>query len=49
VDVAAKLTSKGQHFAEAQLVAGAEASGVGRVLSFDRALKRAASIEWWEP
>ena len=37
------------HFAEAQLVAAAEASGVGRVLSFDRALKRAASIEWREP
>jgi predicted nucleic-acid-binding protein len=37
------------HFAEAQLVAAAEASGVGRVLSFDRALKRAASIEWLEP
>jgi len=37
------------HFAEAQLVAAAEASGVGRVLSFDRALKRATSIEWWEP
>jgi predicted nucleic-acid-binding protein len=37
------------HFAEAQLVAVAEASGVGRVLSFDKGLKRAASIEWWEP
>jgi hypothetical protein len=33
----------------AQLVAAAEASGVGRVLSFDRALKRATSIEWREP
>jgi predicted nucleic-acid-binding protein len=37
------------HFAEAQLVAVAEASGVGRVLSFDKGLKRATSIEWWEP
>lgn len=37
------------HFAEAQLVAAAEASGVGRVLSFDRALRRVASIVWWEP
>jgi predicted nucleic-acid-binding protein len=37
------------HFAEAQLVAAAEASGVGCVLSFDRALKRAGSIEWREP
>jgi predicted nucleic-acid-binding protein len=37
------------HFAEAQLVAAAEASGVGRVLSFDKGLKRATSIEWWEP
>jgi predicted nucleic-acid-binding protein len=37
------------HFAEAQLVAAAEASGVGRVLAFDRALKRATSIEWQEP
>ncbi|HEV7493597.1 PIN domain-containing protein [Baekduia sp.] len=37
------------HFAEAQLVAAAEASGVGRVLSFDKALKRATSIAWWEP
>ncbi|HWT93420.1 MAG TPA: type II toxin-antitoxin system VapC family toxin [Solirubrobacteraceae bacterium] len=39
----------GLHFAEAQLVAAAEASGVGRVLSFDKALKRATSIEWWQP
>jgi predicted nucleic-acid-binding protein len=37
------------HFAEAQLVAVAEASGIGRVLSFDKELKRATSIEWWEP
>jgi predicted nucleic acid-binding protein len=37
------------HFAEAQLVAVAQASGVGRVLSFDKALKRATSIEWREP
>jgi predicted nucleic-acid-binding protein len=37
------------HFAEAQLVAAAEATGVGRVLSFDTGLKRATSIEWWEP
>lgn len=37
------------HFAEAQLVAVAEASGVGRVLSFGKALKRAVSIEWCEP
>ena len=37
------------HFAEAQLVAAAEASGIGRVLSFDKALKRATSIEWREP
>jgi predicted nucleic-acid-binding protein len=37
------------HFAEAQLVAASEASGVGRVLSFDKGLKRATSIEWWEP
>ncbi len=37
------------HFAEAQLVAVAEASGVGRVLSFDKGLKGAASIDWWEP
>jgi predicted nucleic-acid-binding protein len=37
------------HFAEAQLVAVAEASGVRRVLSFDKGLKRATSIEWWEP
>jgi predicted nucleic-acid-binding protein len=37
------------HFAEAQLVAVAEASGIGRVLSFAKGLKRATSIEWWEP
>ena len=37
------------HFAEAQLVAVAEASGIGRVLSFDKELKRATSIEWREP
>jgi predicted nucleic-acid-binding protein len=37
------------HFAEAQLVAVAEASGIGRVLSFDKGLKRATSIEWREP
>lgn len=35
--------------AEAQLVAAAEASGVGRVLSFDQALRRVGSIAWWEP
>jgi predicted nucleic-acid-binding protein len=37
------------HFAEAQLVAVAEASGIGRVLSFDKGLKRATLIEWREP
>lgn len=37
------------HFAEAQLVAAAEASGVGRVLSFDQALRRVGSIAWWQP
>jgi predicted nucleic-acid-binding protein len=37
------------HIAEAQLVAVAEASGIGRVLSFDKGLKRATSIEWREP
>ena len=37
------------HFAEAQLVAVAEASGVARVLSFDKGLKRATSIAWWKP
>jgi predicted nucleic-acid-binding protein len=37
------------HFAEAQLVAAAEVSGVGCVLSFDRGLRRATSIEWLQP
>jgi predicted nucleic-acid-binding protein len=37
------------HFAEAHLVAQAEATGVGAVLSFDRALRRAESIEWGQP
>ncbi len=37
------------HFAEAQLVAEAEATGVGAVLSFDKALRRATSVEWQQP
>ena len=37
------------HFAEAHLVAQAEATGAGIVLSFDRALARATSIEWRQP
>jgi predicted nucleic-acid-binding protein len=37
------------HFAEAHLVAQAEATGVGRVLSFDRALRRARTIDWRQP
>ena len=36
-------------FAEAYLVACAEASGVGRVVSFDRAADRVASVERVEP
>jgi predicted nucleic acid-binding protein len=36
-------------FTEAHLVAQAEASGVGAVLSFDRALRGAGTIEWVEP
>jgi predicted nucleic acid-binding protein len=37
------------HFAEAHLVAQAEATGVGTVLSFDRALRRVESVEWRQP
>lgn len=37
------------HFAEAHLVAHAEATGKGTVLSFDRALSRATSIDWRQP
>ena len=37
------------HFAEAHLVAQAESSGVGVVLSFDRALSRATSVDWHQP
>ena len=37
------------HFAEAHLVAEAEATGVGAVLSFDKALRRATSVEWQQP
>ncbi len=37
------------HFAEAYLVACAELSGVGRVLSFDRAIGRVPSIEHAAP
>jgi predicted nucleic-acid-binding protein len=37
------------HFAEAHLVAQAEASGVGKVLSFDRALSRAKTVDWHQP
>jgi predicted nucleic-acid-binding protein len=40
---------QGLHFAEAQLVAAAETSGVGHVLSFDRDLNRATSITWLQP
>jgi predicted nucleic-acid-binding protein len=37
------------HFAEAHLVAQAEATDARRVLSFDRALARATSIDWHQP
>jgi predicted nucleic-acid-binding protein len=37
------------HFAEAHLVAEAEATGVGAVLSFDKDLRRATSVEWRQP
>lgn len=37
------------HFAEAHLVAEAEATGVDAVLSFDKALRRATSVEWQQP
>jgi predicted nucleic acid-binding protein len=37
------------HFAEAHLVAQAEASGVGEILSFDRAIDRVASVTRREP
>ena len=37
------------HFAEAHLVAHAEATGKGTVLSFDRALARATTIDWRQP
>ena len=36
-------------FAEAYLVAQAERSGVGEILSFDRSLDRAASVRRREP
>jgi predicted nucleic-acid-binding protein len=36
-------------FAEAYLVASAEASGVGTIVSFDRALDRVASVRRLEP
>jgi hypothetical protein len=39
----------GIHFAEAYLVAAAEASGVGAVASFDRSLDRVTTIERIEP
>jgi predicted nucleic-acid-binding protein len=37
------------HFAEAYLVASAEANGVRRVASFDRAIDRVTSVERVEP
>ena len=37
------------HFAEAHLVAQAEATGKRTVLSFDRALSRTTSIQWLQP
>jgi predicted nucleic-acid-binding protein len=36
-------------FAEAYLVANAEASGVGAVMSFDRAIDRVSTVERVEP
>lgn len=36
-------------FAEAHLVATAEATGVGAVLSFDRDLRRARTVTWARP
>lgn len=36
-------------FAEAYLVASAEATGVGAVVSFDRAINRAATVERIDP
>ena len=36
-------------FAEAYLVASAERSGVGSVVSFDKELRRATSITWIQP
>lgn len=39
----------GLDFAEAYLVASAEATGVGRVASFDRAIDRAGTVERVEP
>ena len=36
-------------FAEAYLVAHAEASGVGEIVSFDRSIDRIASVERREP
>jgi predicted nucleic acid-binding protein len=36
-------------FAEAHLVASAERTGVGAVMSFDRDLWRAPSVRWLEP
>jgi predicted nucleic-acid-binding protein len=36
-------------FAEAHLVASAEATGVDAVLSFDRDLRRAPTVQWIEP
>lgn len=36
-------------FAEAYLVANAEATGVGAVMSFDRALDRVSTVERVEP
>lgn len=36
-------------FADAYLIAGAEATGVGRILSFDRAIDRVKSISRVEP
>ena len=39
----------GLHFAEAYLVAQAEATGVGEVLSFDRSIDRIPSVRRREP
>lgn len=40
---------QGLHFAEAYLVASAELTGVGAVVSFDRAIDRIPSVERVEP